>query len=57
MQEAGEVVIEEGDEFEVYYDEEFDAERARQLEQQLANEKGGLSTYWAGFYIIIIINI
>ena len=23
MQEAGEVVIEEGDEFEVYYDEEF----------------------------------
>ena len=57
MQEAGEVVIEEGDEFEVYYDEEFDAERARQLEQQLANEKGSLSAYWAGFYIIIIINI
>lgn len=47
MQDGVEVVCEDGNDFEVVYDEEFDPERERQLEERMAQEIGGLSSYWA----------
>ena len=48
MQEGAEIVNEGENDFEVVYDEEYDPEREKQLELQLSQETGGLSTYWAG---------
>lgn len=35
------------DEVEVAFDEEYDPKREEQLKNQLANQKGSLSPYWA----------
>lgn len=48
MQNSSEVITEEGNDFEVVYDEEYDPEREKQLELQFSQETGGLSAYWAG---------
>lgn len=57
MQDGVEVVCEEMNDFEVVYDEEFDPERERQLEERMAQETGGLSSYWASIQNTIIMTI
>lgn len=57
MQDGVEVVCEEVNDFEVVYDEEFDPERERQLEERMAQETGGLSSYWASIQNTIIMTI
>ena len=47
MQEAAEVLVENENEFEVAYNEEYDPEREKELEAQLKSQKGSLSPYWA----------